>query len=177
MTLEKKVYPIIERRQEGRFIILIAGKRWTDEQRRIRFEGFELPIPEEVSEKETLFAMSSVERFDNAFRMQLISRNAGPSDAYLITDIAGVEECGDVWSHIILSREMLATLTGLSPRAIDEAFERISLRWTYDLLARLPRTIKILQDAVEVTYGTAPPIGLLDLCTQIMDGSHPLDRK
>jgi len=177
MFRQSKEYPILEKKTEGRFLILVAGRRWTDEQRRMRFEGFELPLPEEVTEKKILFVISSVERFDDSFRLRLHSFYDKPTDdAYLITAAAGIDEDGDVWSQIILSREMLATLTDLSPRAVDEAFASISYKWTYDLLACMPRTISVRKDAVEVTYGAAPTTGNENVCSQLSVGKHPLDR-
>jgi hypothetical protein len=180
---EETIYQIEEEIQEGRAIIIKAGKKEVKDKI-ILYEGIKLKVPKEVRDrKEIIFAILSIAKGKehDTFELWLHAHN-GPlademdepyevktnSDCY-------VDAGGDIETKLIISKDLLKKWTKLDGREIDRAFEKIRMGNTYNLMLTLPRKITIQKDKVIITKSVSKLIDSINVCRLIFNNKYPLD--
>jgi hypothetical protein len=185
--LQKEIiYPIEDETEEGRAIIIKAGKKWVDRNKVIQYEGIKLKVPKEVRNKESIvFAVMSIERGKehDTFDLWLHAHGGTTADEleepYMVTPKSEcyVDAGGDIETKLTISKDLLKKWTKLNGREIDNAFGSIKMGSTYNLMIALPRTITLTKYKVIIFRNLPKFIDSANVCNLLFDNKHPIDKK
>lgn len=154
-------YPIEERKEEEKFIVVKAGKKEVDDKKRILYEGIIFHIPKAIPAEEPVFAVMSIkEKSDEQYILALHSHDG---------------ECCESDTILEISKNILKKWTGLNGRELESAFRTVHAGSTYNLLAKMPRTVMIKKDEVVIQTGMGKEVDAYNVCNLIFDNRHPMD--
>lgn len=152
---------------------ITAGKKWTDEQKRIHYEGISFLVPGFVDDDECIrFAITKFEMNGEDF---LMSGHTHQTDHKEVHE-GGCSLCeGGI--EVEVPRERLATWTGISGGSLEKAVsDGCEIGYTFNFLARCPRIIELTKKDVTIILGSEETIDAFNTCNVMFKGKFPLDK-
>lgn len=162
-------YDILEESDDGPCYLIQAGKAWTDENNHKRLESFRLFVPKE--QRLITYAVLSIELDDDRIKLWLHAHSDNREN-----EKANIDAGGDIEQELTVATDLFSKWTNMSVRDIESALRFYSVGDTYNLFATMPRIIKVGKESVEITLGTGKTVDAHNVCNNILNSSHPLDR-